>query len=175
MCYFCGQTSKLFLTQNSSKMKKCLSITALMLFTLSAVFAQEANNTKANENPNAPKISFDKTVHDYGTLFVGGDGNCEFEFTNTGKEPLILSSVRSSCGCTVPSWPREPILPGKKEKIKVKYDTNRMGPINKSITVMSNATNSTEVLRISGNITKKPVENTIPEKSMSSSAAPTAK
>lgn len=170
MCYFCSHTSKLFLTQNSSKMKKCLSIAAMMLFALSAVFAQEAK-----ENPNAPKISFDKSVHDYGTLFVGGDGNCEFEFTNTGKEPLILSSVRSSCGCTVPSWPREPILPGKTEKIKVKYDTNRMGPINKSITVMSNAVNSTEVLRISGNITKKPEENTIPEKSMSSAAAPTAK
>ncbi len=156
-------------------MKKCLTIAASLLFMMSAVIAQEATESKANENPNAPEIVFAKIVHDYGTLFVGGDGNCEFEFTNTGKEPLILSSVRSSCGCTVPSWPREPILPGKKNVIKVKYDSNRLGPINKSITVMSNAKNPTEVLRISGNIVKKTEESTIPEKTMSSTTAPTAK
>lgn len=156
-------------------MKKLLTLVASVVFAFTAVTAQETTPKPAAENPNAPVITFTKSVHDYGTLFVGGDGNCEFEFTNTGKEPLILSSVRSSCGCTVPSWPREPILPGKKEKIKVKYDTNRMGPINKSITVMSNAKNSTEVLRISGNIIKKPDENTIPEKPMSSAAVPSAK
>lgn len=156
-------------------MKKCLTIAASLLFMMSAVIAQEATDSKANENPNAPEVVFTKNVHDYGTLFVGGDGNCEFEFTNTGKEPLILSSVRSSCGCTVPSWPREPILPGKKNVIKVKYDTNRLGPINKSITVMSNAKNPTEVLRISGNIVKKTEESTVPEKTMSSTTAPTVK
>ena len=156
-------------------MKKYLTIAASLLFMTSAIYAQQADNAKANENTNAPEITFEDKVHDYGTLFVGGDGNCEFEFTNTGKEPLILSSVRSSCGCTVPSWPREPILPGKKEVIKVKYDTKRLGPINKSVTVMSNAKNPTEVLRISGNIVKKPEESTIPEKSMSSTTAPTAK
>jgi hypothetical protein len=156
-------------------MKKCLTIAASLFFMVSAVFAQEATESKASANPNAPEIAFEKNVHDYGTLFVGGDGNCEFEFTNTGKEPLILSSVRSSCGCTVPSWPREPILPGKKNVIKVKYDTNRLGPINKSITVMSNAKNPTEVLRISGNIVKKTEESTIPEKAMSSTSAPTGK
>ena len=156
-------------------MKKCLTIAASLLFMTSAIYAHQANDNKLNENTNAPEITFAEKVHDYGTLFVGGDGNCEFEFTNTGKEPLILSSVRSSCGCTVPSWPREPILPGKKEVIKVKYDTKRLGPINKSVTVMSNAKNPTEVLRISGNIVKKPEESTIPEKSMSSTTAPTVK
>ncbi|MBW6491560.1 MAG: DUF1573 domain-containing protein [Lentimicrobium sp.] len=156
-------------------MKKIVTITFTMLFILSAAFAQEVKTTQVSENPNAPEITFAKNVHDYGTLFVGGDGNCEFEFTNTGKEPLILSSVRSSCGCTVPSWPREPILPGKKEVIKVKYDTKRQGPINKSITVMSNAKNPTEVLRIAGNIVKKPEESTIPVKSVGSSTTPTTK
>lgn len=156
-------------------MKKLFSLAFTMLFMLSAAISQEAIKTQESENPNAPVITFAKTVHDYGTLYVGGDGNCEFEFTNNGKEPLILSSVRSSCGCTVPSWPREPILPGKKEVIKVKYDTNRQGPINKSITVMSNAKNATEVLRISGNIVAKPVESTIPEKSLGTPTAPTSK
>jgi hypothetical protein len=163
-------------------MKKSITLLAFLLFSMTFVFAQEAA-TKANaakpevavDNPNAADISFSKTTHDYGTIFVGGDGNCEFEFTNTGKEPLILSSVRSSCGCTVPSWPREPILPGKKEVIKVKYDTGRLGAINKTITVMSNAKTSPVVLKITGNVVKKAEENTVPEKSLSSGAAPTAK
>ncbi len=178
-------------------MKKTISIIAL-LFTMTFSFAQEAakpavtnkpatatdqnavkpavtqQNAAAN-NPNAADISFSKTTHDYGTIYVGGDGNSEFEFTNTGKEPLVLSSVRSSCGCTVPSWPREPILPGKKEVIKVKYDTGRIGPINKTITVMSNAKTSPVVLKITGNVVKKAEENTIPEKNISTGATPTAK
>ncbi len=162
-------------------MKKSISILAIFVFAITSVFAQDAKkpadaatNAAAN-NPNAADISFTKTTHDYGTIFVDGDGNSEFEFTNTGKEPLILSSVRSSCGCTVPSWPREPILPGKKESIKVKYDTKRMGPINKTITVMSNAKNSPVVLKITGNIVKKTEESSIPEKSLNSGASPTAK
>lgn len=156
-------------------MKKYLTIAASFLFMTSAIYAQQANDSKPNENTNAPEITFKDKVYDYGTIFMGGDGNSEFEFTNTGKEPLILSSVRSSCGCTVPSWPREPILPGKKAVITVKYDTKRLGPINKSVTVMSNAKNPTEVLRLSGNITKKPVESTIPEKSVSPEMTPGTK
>lgn len=104
------------------------------------------------ENPNAPVIKFDKTVHDYGTMQQHGDGKCEFKFTNEGKEPLILSNVRSSCGCTVPTWPRQPVLPGQSEVIKVKYDTKRVGMINKSIHVYSNAKVSPLTLKIKGKI-----------------------
>ena len=100
-------------------------------------------------------IVFANTVHDYGTIVQGADGNCEFKFTNKGKEPLVLSNVSSSCGCTVPTWPREPIAPGKSASIKVKYDTNRVGLINKSITVSSNASNNPVVLQIKGNVTPK--------------------
>lgn len=103
-------------------------------------------------NPNAPVAEFEKLVHDYGTIEQHGDGNCEFKFTNTGKEPLILSNVRSSCGCTVPTWPRQPILPGQSEVIKVKYDTKRVGMINKSITVYSNGKVSPISLKIKGKI-----------------------
>lgn len=164
-------------------MKKTISILAILLFSMTFVFAQNATNKPADaskpvtavNNPNAADISFSKTVHDYGTIFVGGDGNCEFEFVNTGKEPLVLSSVKSSCGCTVPAYPKEPIMPGKKETIKVKYDTNRIGPINKTITVTSNAKNSPVVLKITGNVVKKAEENTMPEKTLNSAAAPTAK
>ncbi len=167
-------------------MKKSISILALLISFITLSQAQEVKKTVdaaagkqttqvAAANPNAPEISFTKTVHDYGTLFQGGDGHSEFEFTNIGKEPLILSSVKSSCGCTVPSWPREPIMPGKKEVIKVKYDTNRLGPINKTITVMSNAKTSPVVLKITGSIVKKAQEQTVPEKTLSSGASPTAK
>lgn len=156
-------------------MKKTVSLLIAVFLGLGSVLAQEVKTETPAPNPNAPEITFDKLVHDYGTLYVAGDGNCEFVFTNNGKEPLILSSVKSSCGCTVPSWPREPILPGKKESIKVKYDSNRVGPINKTITVMSNAKNSPVVLKITGNIIQKPQDNTVPEKNVSSGSVPVSK
>ncbi|MBK6345459.1 MAG: DUF1573 domain-containing protein [Bacteroidales bacterium] len=156
-------------------MKKSVSLLVAVLLGIGSIFAQEVKTETAAPNPNAPEITFEKIVHDYGTLFVGGDGNCEFIFTNTGKEPLILSSVKSSCGCTVPSYPREPILPGKKESIKVKYDTGRLGPINKSITVMSNAKTATVVLKITGNIIQKTEEGSIPEKSVTPGTVPVSK
>ena len=105
-----------------------------------------------DSNPNAPEITFVKTVHDYGTIIKGGDGSCVFEFTNTGKEPLILSRPRSSCGCTVPTWPQYPILPGKTDKIKITYDTKRLGTIHKQVTIISNAKNPTVVLTIKGKV-----------------------
>ena len=113
------------------------------------------------ENPNAPEITFETEVINYGTLEKGADGVREFKFTNTGKSPLIISNARGSCGCTVPTWPKEPIKPGESSSIKVKYDTNRPGPINKSVTITSNAKTPTKVLRIKGNIE---VPQTSPEK-----------
>ena len=100
-------------------------------------------------------ISFEKTVHDYGTIEQGSDGGAEFVFTNSGKTPLILSNVRASCGCTVPTWPKEPILPGVKSSIKVVYNTNIAGNFHKSITVNSNAKNSEVLLSIKGNVVAK--------------------
>lgn len=99
------------------------------------------------------KIEFAKEVHDYGIIKNGADGECVFEFTNTGNEPLILANVKGSCQCTVPEWPKEPIAPGAKAEIKVKYNTKNPGPINKSVTITSNAINEpTKVIRIKGNV-----------------------
>jgi len=103
-------------------------------------------------------IKFDKLVHDFGELTAGDRAEVDFKFTNTGDAPLVLSNVRSTCGCTVPTWPHEPILPGKSASIMVKYDSNRIGQINKQITVESNATNGPLYLKITGNIKKKPEE-----------------
>jgi len=147
-----------------------------MIWCLSLVcfFAASGLETKAQDTKNdkAPEITFDKLVHDYGTITEGDPGECEFTFKNTGKEPLVLSNVYSSCGCTVPSWPKDPIMPGKSSSIKVKYATNRVGGINKSITVLSNAAENSRVeLRITGNVKKKE-EAAYPEKQQSQMAAP---
>lgn len=157
-------------------MKKVLFSVAATLFVSLAVMAQNVSVSNAPAaNPNAPVITFEKTTHDYGTLYKGGDGTCEFKFTNTGVEPLILSNCTSSCGCTVPDWPREPILKGKSAVVKVKYDTNRLGPINKTVTVTSNANNSPVQLRIVGNIIEKTAASVMPEKNLNQGAAPVAK
>ena len=96
------------------------------------------------------KIEFKAETIDYGTIEKGADGVRIFEFTNTGEAPLIISKVKSSCGCTVPSWPKEPIAPGATAEIQVKYDTNRVNPIRKTITVTSNAQRPTIALKIKG-------------------------
>ena len=99
------------------------------------------------------EISFEKEVHDYGVMEQNGNGQCEFVFTNTGTEPLLITNARGSCGCTVPEWPREPIAPGASSSIKVKYDTKRIGLINKTVTITSNASNAPNaVIRIKGEI-----------------------
>ncbi|MEO1010369.1 MAG: DUF1573 domain-containing protein [Bacteroidota bacterium] len=98
------------------------------------------------------KIEFKEETVDYGTVEKGSNGVRVFEFTNTGDAPLIVSKVSSSCGCTIPKKPEDPILPGKTGEIQVKYDTNRVGPIRKAVTVISNADTPTKVLKIKGEV-----------------------
>jgi hypothetical protein len=125
--------------------KSIFLLTILSIFT----FALQAQENQASV---ADSIIFDKLVHEYGTIERGSNGNSVFTFTNKGQKPLVLSNVRASCGCTVPQWPREPIAPGEKGEIKVKYNTNIAGTFNKSITVNSNAANSTIRLNIKGQV-----------------------
>ncbi len=114
-------------------------------------------------NPNAPEITFENDVIDYGTIEQGANGERIFTFKNTGKEPLIITSAKGSCGCTVPTPPKEPIAPGETGEIKVKYDTKRIGPFTKSVTVNSNASNGTQRLQIKGTVKQKDVAKTSPE------------
>jgi hypothetical protein len=109
-------------------------------------------NPEEKVSKKEAKIEFEKNNHDYGELEFGTDGICEFRFTNTGKGPLVLTNVKSSCGCTIPEWPKEPIGKGKFSSIKVRYDTHRVGTFNKSITVYSNASNSPKRLFIKGRV-----------------------
>lgn len=98
------------------------------------------------------KIEFKAETLDYGVIEKGSDGVRVFEFTNTGDAPLIITKVSSSCGCTIPKKPEKPILPGDTGEIQVKYDTKRVGPIRKAITVISNASTPTKVLKIKGEV-----------------------
>jgi len=122
-------------------MKKLFTILFIGLVSL-AINAQE----------KVAKIEFKSDTIDYGTIEKGSNGVRVFEFTNTGNAPLIISNVTSSCGCTIPKKPDAPILPGKTGEIEVKYDTNRVNPIRKTITVISNADTPTIALKIKGEV-----------------------
>jgi hypothetical protein len=156
-------------------MKKVIFTLGLVAGLSALTFAQEGHSANDGHNHGATAapaaaaptsladIKLDKTVHDYGNIKQGGDGECEFKFTNTGKEPLVITNCQGSCGCTVPQCPKEPILPGKTGVIKVKYDTQRVGGIYKTVTVNSNAKSGSQTLTIKGTVEAKPVEETFPQ------------
>jgi hypothetical protein len=172
-------------------MKKVVLATALVFGLALTVSAQKPKNetgtttttpTTTVTNPTTPAaptstadIKFEKMVHDFGTVKWGGNGDCEFKFTNSGKEPLILSVCQGSCGCTVPTCPKEPILPGKSGVIKVHYDTKRPGPINKQVTVTSNAKSGQQIIKITGTVEPQPIEEPFPTEKKPNGAIPLEK
>lgn len=99
-----------------------------------------------------PELAIDRTVHDYGTLTQGANTQISFTLTNTGTEAIVLQDVHPSCGCTIPEWSKEPIQPGDSLEVPVTYDSKRLGVINKTITITSNASNGTLVFRIKGEV-----------------------
>jgi Protein of unknown function (DUF1573) len=120
----------------------CLSVGAM------SVQAQEAKpaaaptpQQAAKDNPKAPKYKFKGgDSYDFSKIKEGPVAEHVFEFTNVGKEPLIIQSASASCGCTTPEWPKEPILPGKSGKITVHYNTQgRPGPFTKTVFLQDNA------------------------------------
>lgn len=120
-----------------------------------------------NAQNKVAKIEFKSDIIDYGTIEKGSNGVRVFEFTNTGDAPLIISQVTSSCGCTIPKKPEGPILPGKTGQIEVKYDTNRVNPIRKTVTVISNADTPTVALKIKGEVIDSKAENVLEKKDKS--------
>ncbi len=132
-------------------MKKLLSILAFV-----AIFAAMTNAQ------TGAVMTLDNTEIDYGTITQGAEPLRLFTFKNTGTEPLIISNAQGSCGCTVPVWPKEPILPGETSKIEVRYDTNRVGPFQKTVTLTTNEATPSKTLTIKGTVNAKPVEETKP-------------
>lgn len=143
---------------------KAILLSLAIIFGSAQMRSQEVKSPEAVApvNPNAPEIIFEADNHDFGTLKQGEDCITEFKFKNTGKEPLVISNAQPSCGCTVPQWPKDPVKPGETGVIKVKYDSNRVGPFEKTITVTSNAKTQQKVIKIKGKIDGKPVEEAFP-------------
>ena len=151
-------------------MKKIIFTLGFLAGISALTIAQDTHSSTDGHGHDAPAastsladIKMDKLIHDYGKVPFGGNGECEFKFTNNGKEPLVITNCQGSCGCTVPQCPKEPILPGKNSVIKVKYDTNRPGGIYKTVTVTSNAKSGNVVLTIKGEVEPKPVYEAFPQ------------
>jgi len=144
---------------------------------LHSVAQETKDQAPAAVNPNASEMTFENETHDYGTIKQGSDGSCEFKFTNTGKEPLVISNARGSCGCTVPTFPKEPIMKGQTGVIKVHYDTKRPGAFTKTVTIESNAKTNPRILTIKGvvEVSDAASEMTMPLKKVESGATPLAK
>ena len=122
-------------------MKKFIAIAIFVVAGIGTAMAQET-----------AKIEFKSETIDYGEIKKGSDGVRVFEFTNTGNVPLVIANVTSSCGCTIPKKPEEPIQPGETGEIQVKYNTQLVGPIRKTVTVYSNAEEATKSLKIKGRV-----------------------
>ena len=146
-------------------MKKLLFPLALIVgFTV--VNAQDvkiADVIQAEKAVNAT-IDFESKVVDYGTIEHNADGARKFVFTNNGTEPLVIKSAKGSCGCTVPTWPKEPIAAGATAEIGVKYATTRVGKFTKTITLTTNASKKPVILTIKGEVNPAPKDNAVPEK-----------
>lgn len=105
-----------------------------------------------------PKMTFESTTVDYGTIAQSSEPLRVAKFTNTGDEPLVITNAKGSCGCTVPKWPKEPIMPGESAQIEIRYDTKRVGPINKTVKITTNEGGDPVVLKVVGKINAAPTE-----------------
>ena len=98
----------------------------------------------AQAKVNGPAITFEKKTHDFGDIFQGDKVEETFHFANSGTEPLIITNVQVTCGCTTPKgWPRDPIAPGQKGEVTIAFNSaGKMGKQNKVVTIVSNAVNA---------------------------------
>jgi hypothetical protein len=135
-------------------MKKILLGSFLLFSTLTLSTLPAAAQT-TQQNTSKASISFADQVHDFGQIVQGTPVTYVFSFKNTGKDPLVLTSVAPSCGCTTPEWPHEPVKPGASATIKATYNAANMGTFTKTITVMSNAKEGNVILTIKGEVKPK--------------------
>ncbi|CAN1498757.1 Protein of unknown function DUF1573 [Flavobacteriaceae bacterium] len=142
-------------------MKKIFLLAMLTVLGVTTSNAQDTSKKSKKTKttvPALPKVEgagmvFENETIDYGTVAHNADGNRQFVFTNNGNKALIITNTQGTCGCTVPSTPKEPIAPGAKGVIGVKYATDRVGPFTKQVIVTSNATGQpTKTLTIKGTV-----------------------
>jgi len=137
------------------------TLTILSVTTSNAQAAKKETKKAVTAKVETPKVEgasmvFVSETIDYGTIAHNADGKREFVFTNNGNKPLIITNATGSCGCTVPTYPKEPIAPGAKAVIGVKYATDRVGAFTKTVTLTTNATEPTKTLTIKGTVLADP-------------------
>ena len=149
-------------------MKNLFSFFAFMLLTATLTFAQtkDATPTQVAKEviteaapTDGPVMEFEATEVDYGTIEQHSDPLRTFHFKNTGTAPLVIKQAKGSCGCTVPTYPKEPIAPGEKAVIEVRYDTKRIGSFTKTVTLTTNEGDDKRVIRIKGKVNAAPKED----------------
>lgn len=153
-------------------MKNMALFLGMVFLVATQAMAQVETAQPTEEEVSGPVMTFETTTVQYGEIEQGADPLRTVNFTNTGTEPLVINSAKGSCGCTVPNYPKEPIMPGQTSVIEVRYDTKRVGPINKTVKIKTNeGPNVQHVLYVKGKISKVVQEEAVPE-SESSMFAP---
>ncbi len=150
-------------------MKKVFSTLTLILLISAASFAQSSVNPNGNTettpvvNPHAGEFKWSEETHDFGTIPQGTPVKNKFEFTNTGKEPIIVSNVQKTCGCTVTDWTKEPVMPGQVGFVTAEFNAAKEGPFTKAITVQSDAKTPSVKLYFKGTVQKTEQTGGVPE------------
>ncbi len=133
-------------------MKRKLLSGTVLFFLLAGFMAGCADNPEQRAKKGGKELFFEETIHDYGEIPEDSDGTWSFVFINLGEKAIVINRVRSTCGCTVPAWPREPVEPGATGEITVKYNTAQTGTFLKSVYVYATASNSPVKLQIKGRV-----------------------
>lgn len=149
---------------------KNIILFALVIFcAVNVAIAQTVPTTQAIEqniekakNGEGPVMTFEAMVVDYGTIEQHSEPLRKLKFVNTGTSPLVITNARGSCGCTVPTWAKEPIMPGEESVIEIRYATNRLGKINKKVTITTNEGTEPHVINVLGDIFEKESEESVP-------------
>ena len=140
----------MFHERKKIKMKKLFSLLTLVFLSSTLIIAQDSSAEPTTDE--GAEMTFESTEVDYGTIEQNSDPLRIFHFTNTGNEPLVIKHAKGSCGCTVPTYPKHPIMPGEKAEIEVRYDTKRIGRFTKTVTLTTNETAEKRVLKIKGEV-----------------------
>ena len=135
------------LNEKNIKIKTVFSMLICLIISTS-LFSQNIGNADVGV------LDFEAEIIDYGTISKNDNGLRTFKFTNRGTAPIIIADVKTSCGCTIPKFSKKAILPGETGEIEIKYDTKRVGSFSKTITILSNADESSKKLKIKGVILK---------------------
>lgn len=146
-------------------MKKFILLSFILAAFSMVVVAQTEEPVKVDpveQNEGGPIMSLESNTVDYGTIKQHGEPLRVVKFTNTGTEPLVIKNARGSCGCTVPTWPKDPIMPGAEAEIEIRYATNRLGKINKTVKITTNEGGEPHVIKVVGNILKPEEDEAVP-------------